>query len=106
MDFAMIFIQYCGLHNVSEVGKLANGFPFNTTIQISWPVHADWMYQVTHPLIPHSNNPDSKVHQANMGPFWGRQDPRGPHVGPMNLAIWEIAVCACSSLKCSFFSEL
>ena len=25
------------------------------------------------------NNPDSKVHGANMGPIWGRQDPGGPH---------------------------
>ena len=25
--------------------------------------------------------PDSKVHGANMGPIWGRQDPGGPHVG-------------------------
>ena len=32
--------------------------------------------------------PDSKVHRANMGPTWGQQDPGGPHVGPMNLAIW------------------
>ena len=31
--------------------------------------------------------PDSKVHGANMGPIWGRQDPSGPHVGPMNFAI-------------------
>ena len=22
------------------------------------------------------------------GPIWGRQDPGGPHVGPMNFAIW------------------
>ena len=28
--------------------------------------------------------PDSKVHGANMGPIWG------PHVGPMNFAIWEV----------------
>ena len=34
------------------------------------------------------NFPDSKVHGANMGPIWGRQDPGGLHVGPMNLAIW------------------
>ena len=34
------------------------------------------------------NPPASKVHGANMGPFWGRQDPGGPHVGPMNFAIW------------------
>ena len=32
--------------------------------------------------------PDSKVHGDNMGPNWGRQDPGGPHVAPLNLAIW------------------
>ena len=36
------------------------------------------------PLVP-----DSKVHGANIGPVWGRQDPGGPHVGPMNFAIWS-----------------
>ena len=35
------------------------------------------------------HNPDSQVHGANMGPIWGRQDPGGPHVSPMNFAIWE-----------------
>ena len=34
--------------------------------------------------------PDSKVHGANMGPIWGRQDPAGPPVGPMNFATWVI----------------
>ena len=50
---------------------------------------------VTHAIVLHrsvmnkicSYIPDSKVHGANMGPIWGRQDPGGPHVGPMNLAI-------------------
>ena len=23
-----------------------------------------------------------------MGPIWGRQDPGGPHVGPVNFVIW------------------
>ena len=36
--------------------------------------------------------PDSKVHGANMGPIGGRQDPGGPHVGPMNFAIWGCIV--------------
>ena len=36
-------------------------------------------------LVPY---PDSKVHGANMSPIWGRQNPGGPHVGPMNVAIW------------------
>ena len=38
------------------------------------------------PDLP-ENTPDSKVHGVNMGPTGGRQDPGGPHVGPMNLAI-------------------
>ena len=33
------------------------------------------------PGIPYS---DSKVHGANMGSIWGRQDPAGSHVGPIN----------------------
>ena len=41
--------------------------------------------------MKYENGPDSKV---NMGPFWGRKDPGGPHVGPMNLAIWEGTVRA------------
>ena len=32
-------------------------------------------------------SPDSKVHGANVGPTWGRQDPGGSHIGPMNFAI-------------------
>ena len=35
-------------------------------------------------------HPDGKVHGTNMEPTWGRQDPGGPHVGPMNLAIWAV----------------
>ena len=38
--------------------------------------------------LRHDGNPDSKVHETNMGPIWGRQDPDEPHVGPMNCAIW------------------
>ena len=34
--------------------------------------------------------PDSKFYRANMGPTWGRQDPGGPHVGPMSRAISAI----------------
>ena len=39
---------------------------------------------------PCRNRPDSKIHGANMGPIWGRQDPGAPHVGPMNFAIWAV----------------
>ena len=37
-------------------------------------------------LLVRDNTLDSKVHRANMGPIWGRQDPGGPHVGRMNFA--------------------
>ena len=33
--------------------------------------------------------PDSNVYGAYIGPTWGQQDPGGPHVGPMNLVIWD-----------------
>ena len=40
-------------------------------------------------LVEKLINPDSKVRGAHMGPIWGRQDPGGTHVGPMNFVIWE-----------------
>ena len=38
-------------------------------------------------------HPDGKVHGANMGLIWGRQDPGGPHAGPMNFVIWAVSHC-------------
>ena len=37
-------------------------------------------------------NPDSKIHEANMGSTWDLSAPDGPHVDPMNLAIRDIAL--------------
>ena len=31
--------------------------------------------------------PDSRVHEANMGPIWRQRVPGGPHVGLMNHAM-------------------
>ena len=45
-----------------------------------------WIHN-EHRVWAEQNNPDSKVHEAYKGPTWGRQDPGGPHVGPMNPAI-------------------
>ena len=53
-----------------------------------WP----WMQSFDIAVIMDMNNPDSKVHEANMGPIWGCQDLGGPHVGPMNLSVWEAAM--------------
>ena len=46
-----------------------------------------WLNSLTYAMTWHI--PDSNAHEANMGPIWGRQDQGGPHVGPMNLAIWD-----------------
>ena len=27
---------------------------------------------------------------VEQNPIWGRQDPGGPHIGPMNFAIWDM----------------
>ena len=39
----------------------------------------------------------TKVHWAYMGPTWGRQNPGGSHVGPMNLAI---RACISNHIHC------
>ena len=38
--------------------------------------------------------PDSKIHGADNGPIWGRQDPGGPYVGLMNFAFWVNDYCS------------
>ena len=53
---------------------------------IPWPrdpPHPDFFFATTLKRVP-----DSKVHGSHMGPIWGRKDPGGPHVGPMNFLIW------------------
>ena len=36
-------------------------------------------------------NPDSKIYGAITGPIWGRHDPGGPRVGPINFATLEVS---------------
>ena len=53
-----------------------------------WTIIYNWQNRYHHTF------PDSKVYVANIGPTWGGQDPGGPHVGPMNLAIWvDTQIC-------------
>ena len=47
--------------------------------------------------------PDSKVHEANMGPTWVLLAPDGPHVSPMNLAIRGILQAAIASLRLGWY---
>ena len=48
-----------------------------------------------------TNTPDNKVHGANMGSIWGRQDPGGPHVAPWTLlsGIKPLAACRLWSIS-------
>ena len=62
-------------------------------MRTSWPVNVflllvlcEWNPPV-HSQSASNADPDSKVHGANMEPIWGRQDPDGPHVGPMNFTL-------------------
>ena len=55
------------------------------------------MYRASRCFCRQQLNPDSKVHGANMGSIWGRQDPGVPHAGPMNFAIWEMYQAAINS---------
>ena len=74
--------SFSGLHRHSspiltsrkrEAGSIRR-FPLTFICLIYWV--RTWMY------------PAIKVYGANMGPVWARQDPGGPHVGPVNFAIW------------------
>ena len=88
--------SHCGNKTILRPSYLHNGIPFTTkTTSLYW---IDRVYRMklhcASSLIRllqcqwSDHDPDSKVYGANMGPIWGRQDPGGPHVGPMNLAIW------------------
>ena len=49
--------------------------------------------------------PDSKVHEANMGPTWVLSALGGPHVGPINFAI-RVVYRAAHLIMCNFISNL
>ena len=61
----------------------ANSLSFLSLSKLEFPNVAGFVSR-------HWGGPDSKVHVANTGPTWGRQDPGGPHVGYMNFAIWGV----------------
>ena len=50
-------------------------------------------------------DPNNKVYGANMGPTWDQQDPGGPHVGPMNLAIWGVLQNTITGYVSEIFAE-
>ena len=65
-------------------------YPNYNDIILAWLINYISQKKLSNVITdPCPNIPDSKVHGANMGPIWGRQDPGGPHVGPINFAIWD-----------------
>ena len=84
------------LNKIHPAGVAITCFHKATTIS---PFHHLWISTVNGLIVYAQKNqtfhprsfiiyPNSKVHGANMGPIWGRQDPGGPHIGPTNFAIW------------------
>ena len=106
------------IHSNVVMQYFRDSYAITAVLNIHWPWHIEtvpffdqciripiyiWVHLETPPLlgrytldIPRREGsgcyafPDSKVNEANMGPIWGRQDPGGPHVGPMNFAIWVV----------------
>ena len=49
--------------------------------------------------VTRSRVPGCKVHGANMGPIWSRQDQGGSHVGPINLLSGASFHCQISPIR-------
>ena len=63
----------------------ADSCKINTTFYVAYYTILQFIHHCSSRFYKY---PDSKVYGAHIGPIWGRQDPGGPHVGPMKLAIW------------------
>ena len=72
--------------NVVFIDRVSTSLRETITMESTF-IHSPDLVQTTMPAS--NDNQDNKVYGANMGPIWGRQDPGGPHVDPMNLVIWE-----------------
>ena len=101
--FVVLFIpvNVCFVYLVT--GSInSNALPLSHWLSIRWSnaLHKNSNCITCH-TTPYKNlqgrkieNPDSKVHWANIGPTWVLSAPDGPHVGSMNLAINEVIVCS------------
>ena len=78
----MALLTKCWLRKPEEKSKKNQSYSQSPLSVFVW---CEWRRCIPDNLCTY---PDSKVHGANMGPIWGRQDPGGPHVGPMNFALW------------------
>ena len=85
-------------HPCWDISMLVKGAPGRYIISQEFCI---WLAYGSPSLVFGSGFPDSKVHEANMGPTWDLSAPDGPHVGPMNLAI---RVCHGTHIRQSYFS--
>ena len=76
--------------HISHYDRWENGLYRATKFVTSYGNVSAYSDRNTRRFILPTGVPDDKVRGAIMGPTLGRQDPGGPHVGPMNLAIWGV----------------
>ena len=96
------FVVYFGGSPIQEVCSQRH-LDITLTSNLSWSIRVEnivnkaenrvdiiayLQYCLDHSSLETIYSPDSKVRGANIGTIWGRQDAGGPHVGPMNFAIW------------------
>ena len=86
----IIFLQLSnGNANISVMSKRRLYFHLCiVTLSLDLASPVSWQHWAACQLDYNNGCPDSKVHGAYIETTWGRQDPGGPHVGPMNFAIW------------------
>ena len=81
----------CGHYKAGNTFEISQWHQMNfITSQINWNTIIWLLVQVIIKSELWNTSPDGKIHGANMGLIRGRKVPGGPHVGPMNLAIWEL----------------
>ena len=86
-------ILYGGDMRHASVNWQDGKYQLNLNLNLNYERIASWGVCQLRTAYPRSYS-DSKVHGANMGPIWGQQDPGGPHVGPVNFAIW-VCIYSC-----------
>ena len=86
---AMVLMTLCKTDNNARWFCVSKDWHCQFHRDVAW-CSSRWHWSGRCLLLDNVGISDSMVHGANMGPTWGQQDPGGPHVGPMNLAIWDV----------------
>ena len=84
-------IEECSTYKaLSAVSKMP-------TLDIQWLAYKWklWDSFVISKMNPSNTFTESKIHCANMGPIWGRQDPGGPHGWPHELCYLGLSTLCC-----------